>query len=107
MIAIGSSIIAGLVTEQSGSESSGTAAAYLLILPYLGIYLPLKANGIYYEWCRGMINGSAQHFAGQPEQQKAWLTNKGGVDQVVPLVMIIALLLLSLLGGPPPELVSQ
>lgn len=106
LIAIGSSIIAGLITEQTGSENAGRVAAYLLGLPYLVIYLPLKANGIYYEWCRGMIEGSARHFAGQPDEQKAWLIKNGGVNQALPLAMLVAFLLLSLLGGPQPELAS-
>jgi len=107
LLGIGSSIIAQTITEQTGSESTGTLAAYLLAFPYACIYLPLKANAIYYDWCVRMIDASNQLFSGQPEQQKTWLSQKGSVNQSLPLVLIVILLLLTLLSVPVPELASQ
>ncbi len=107
VLGIGSSIVAQLVTEQTGSAETGTLAAYLLGLPYLGIYLPLKANGIYYEWCSRMIAEAESQFTGQQEQQNAWLEKKGGINQALPIFVIVAFLLLTLLAGPPPELISR
>lgn len=107
LLGVASSIVAGLVTQQTGSEDTGVIAAWILGFPFLGIYLPLKANGIYYEWCKRQITASQQLFAGQPDQQKAWLTKKGGVHQALPLILVIGFILLTLLAGPPPELASQ
>ena len=107
LLGVCSYAVAGVVTEQTGSEETGMLAAYLLGLPYLAVYLPLKANGIYYDWCNQMIPNSSQLFVQQPDAQKAWLTTKGGVNQALPIIMIVWLLLVSLLAGPPPELVSQ
>jgi len=107
ILGIGSSIIGATVAEQTGSLDTGRIAVILVGLPYLMVYLPLKANGIYYDWCCRMIGGSQQLFAGQPEEQKAWLTTKGGVNQMLPLILVVFLLLLTLLGPPPPELVNQ
>jgi len=107
LLSVGSSHIAGLISEQTGSETTGMLAVYMLTLPYLGIYLPLKANGIYYEWCRDMIEGSGQLHAGRPDEQKSWLEKKGGVNQALPLILIIAFLLLTLVPGPPAELTNQ
>lgn len=106
-LGIGSSMVSQAVTAQTGSPETGMFAAYLLGLPYLGIYLPLKANGIYYDWCCKMIDTAGQHLPGQHDQQKDWLMRKGGINQSLPLILVISFILITLVAGPPPELASQ
>ena len=109
LLGVGTSIVSSLVAEKTGSPNTADLVAFLLGFPYLGIYLPLKANGIYYQWCSQMI-ADAKNQATDPEKnqdQKAWLESRGGVNQALPLYLLLAFVLLTLLGSPPPELANQ
>lgn len=104
VLGIATSVIAGIVTDQTGSQQMGTMASYLLSIPYLGIYLPVKANAIYYDWCNQAL-AEAQEAA-QPDKQAAWLARKGGVNRNLPMYLVLGfsvfVLLLSL-SGPAPQ----
>lgn len=101
------SVIAGIIAEQTGSQDMGKVASYILSIPYLGIYLPLKANGIYYQWCKQTIATAQSSVDESDEAQQTWLATKGGVHKNLPLIIALgftALLLLIGLAGPAPEL---
>jgi len=106
-LAIGSSLVGGIIAERTGSAETGANAAYLLNLPYLMVYLPLKANGIYYEWCKQMIDTAARGLPAEVSQQQAWLTRRGGTNINLTLGLLVMIMLITLLSVPVPELASE
>ncbi|MCR9276528.1 MAG: DUF2628 domain-containing protein [Pseudomonadaceae bacterium] len=94
--------IAGAGYEQIGNwlYSAG-------LIAFLGVYLPLHANGIYYRWCRTIVDTAKQQLPGQREHQLDRLATMGGPNRPLLLAMVIILLLTMSLGGPLQQLATQ
>ncbi len=77
------------------------------LIGFLGIYLPLHANGIYYRWCRTVVAAAKEQLPGQRDQQLDALGRMGGPNRPLLLAMIIIMLLTMTLGGPLQQMASQ
>lgn len=82
--------------------------AHLLIVSVYGlVYLPMKANSIYYNWAKTTVNQIQAQLPGQVDKQLETLQKIGGTNSNVPIGVMVLLILLSLITAQPPELVSQ
>ena len=107
LFAMVSVMLAGAIGQATGSETFGSVVFYVLVFGYFKVFLPLKANALYFEWSQQMIKLAQHQLPGQQNEQQALLTRFGGVNNNIPIILLVILLLLSLLGGPPPELATQ
>jgi len=71
------------------------------------IYLPMKANSIYYNWAKTTVTQVQAQLPGQHDKQIETLQNIGGTNSNVPIGFMVLLILISLLTGQPPELATQ
>lgn len=78
----------------------------LIIGGYGLIYLPMKANAIYYNWAKTTLTQVQTQLPGQHEQQLEALTRMGGTNSNIPIAFMVLLIVLSVLTGQPPESAS-
>jgi len=71
------------------------------------IYLPMKANSIYYNWAKTTVTQIQAQLPGQPDKQIEALEKVGGTNANVPIGFMVLLMLVTLLSGQPPELATQ
>ena len=93
-------IIAGQIGRM-GYPDLGIAVQLISLAAFKLIYVPLRANAIYYNWVQHRIRLVQAALPGNLIQQKSTLTKLGGTSYTAPL-MIVALLfiLTSLLPTP-------
>ena len=93
-------IIAGQIGRM-GYPDLGVAVQLISLAAFKLIYVPLRANAIYYNWVQHRIRLAQAALPGNLIQQKSTLTKLGGTSYTAPL-MIVALLfiLTSLLPTP-------
>ncbi|SUZ56757.1 uncharacterized protein METZ01_LOCUS9611 [marine metagenome] len=84
-----------------GYPDLGVAVQLISLAAFKLIYVPLRANAIYYNWVQHRIRLVQAALPGNLIQQKSTLTKLGGTSYTAPL-MIVALLfiLTSLLPTP-------
>ena len=93
-------VIAGQIGRM-GYPDLGIAVQLISLAAFKLIYIPLRANAIYYNWVQHRIRLVQGALPGNLTQQKSTLTKLGGTSYTAPL-MIVALLfiLTSLLPTP-------
>jgi hypothetical protein len=65
------------------------------------VYVPLRANALYYDWVQHRIRLVQAALPGKSMEQKSMLTKLGGTSFTAPL-MIVALLFILASFLPPP-----
>ena len=71
------------------------------------IYLPMKANAIYYNWAKNSLEKITAQLPPQAEKQLEALTQMGGTNNNIPIALFVFIVVVAMLAGPPPELASQ
>lgn len=79
----------------------------LIVGGYGLIYLPMKANALYFNWATTTVAHVQAQLPGQEAKQLETLARLGGTNANVPIAFIVILLIISVLAGQPPELASQ
>ena len=72
---------------------------YLMFGAFSAVWLPLKANALYYHWARREVDVARAMLPNQPALQEAHLQKRGGTNDQLPLIVLAAFLLMSLLAG--------
>ena len=95
-------LLASLVRPLLG-DGLTTTVVIVLVLGFQAVYMPLKANGIYYQHAKSLLQqANQQHPARtdeQVQQQLKVLAEKGGVNPQAPfMALALIFLLISLLG---------
>ena len=63
------------------------------------VWLPLKANAIYYQWVRDELAMARALLPNQPAAQEAHLQKRGGTNDQLPLLVLAAMLALTMVVG--------
>lgn len=63
------------------------------------VWLPLNANAIYYRWVRREIDIARAISPNQPAAQEAHLQARGGTNNQLPLIVVGAVLILTIVAG--------
>ena len=79
----------------------------LIVGGYGLIYLPMKANAIYYEWAKVSVERIQSQLPGKEEEQLEALRRIGGTNNNIPIAFMMLLFIISILTGQPPEAISQ
>ena len=66
---------------------------------FVYVWLPLHANGIYYNWARREIERAKVEFPGQTDAQTRYLESRGGVNAQLPYLVLIGYIVMSMLVG--------
>jgi len=78
---------------------SGAPLAWILVLGFYAVWLPLHANAYYYRQARTAIEATRVALPGRPEEQAALVAARGGVHVQLPMIMLTLLVLLMVLSG--------
>jgi len=63
------------------------------------VWLPLKANALYYQWARHEVDVARALLPNQPAAQEAHLQKRGGTNDQLPLIVLAVVLLLTMFAG--------
>jgi hypothetical protein len=98
--------LAGLATTvaaliNSAMSGSGWPLLVLSIASFSFVYvwLPLHANGIYYNWARREIERAKVEFPGQADAQTRYLEARGGVNAQLPYLVLIGYIVMTMVVG--------
>ena len=106
-VIVGAPAIAVALETALGIEGLARGVHSLMVGGYGLIYLPMKANSIYYNWAKTTVEQVKSQLPGQEEKQREMLERMGGTNANVPIAFFVFLLLISILAGQQPELASQ
>ena len=94
-------VVAGQIGRM-GYPDLGVAVQLILLAAFKLVYVPLRANALYYDWVQHRIRLVQAALPGKSMEQKSMLTKLGGTSFTAPL-MIVALLFMLASFLPPPD----
>ncbi|MEM7220451.1 MAG: DUF2628 domain-containing protein [Pseudomonadota bacterium] len=103
-ICVALSIVVSLLATGLG-WSGGSVTQLLLSLP-VAVFASLKANAFYYSWASQNVARAQELDPGQTARQLEFLAGRGGVNQNLPLILglfIMLLVMLTPVPSPPPS----
>lgn len=80
-----------------GIEGIGNPIFLILVFGFMGVYIPLFANGLYYKWAKSKIEKSESGVSGEVSLQE-FLRNRGGVNRNLPFMVVLTILLITMLA---------
>jgi hypothetical protein len=93
-------VVAGQIGRM-GYPDLGVAVQLILLAAFKLVYVPLRANALYYEWVQHRIRLVQAALPRNLMEQKSMLAKLGGTSFTAPL-MIVALLFMLASFLPPP-----
>ena len=78
---------------------SGDPVLAVLLGGFGFVWLPLKANALYYRWARHELDMARALMPNQPAAQEAHLQQRGGTNDQLPLIVLAVLLLVTFVAG--------
>jgi len=78
---------------------SGEPLLFIIVGAFGFVWLPLKANALYYQWARHEVDVARALLPNQPAAQEAHLLKRGGTNDQLPLIVLAIMLLLTMLAG--------
>ena len=93
-------VITGQIVRM-GYPDIGVAVQLLLLAAFKLVYVPLRANALYYDWVKRRIQLVQGALPGDVTQQKSTLLKIGGTSYTAPLMIVALLVILASLLPPP------
>ena len=93
-------VIAGQIVRM-GYPGIGVAVQLILLAAFKLVYVPLRANALYYDWVKRRIQLVQGALPGDVTQQKSTLLKIGGTSYTAPLMIVALLVILASLLPPP------
>lgn len=78
---------------------SGRPLLLVTLIGFYAVWLPLVANGLYYKQAQRLISTAAVLHEGNEQRQFELISGRGGVHAQLPLFLIVAITVMSLLLG--------
>jgi len=79
-----------------GIEGIGNPIFLVLVFGFMGVFIPLFANGIYYKWAKSKIEKAPSDVSGEAAL-KEFLSNRGGVNRHLPFMVVLIILIITML----------
>ncbi len=106
-IVFASQALGGSVATAFDSQRLGALVNMFITGGFGLIYLPMKANAIYYNWAKAAFQKIQTEVPAQADKQLEALTRMGGTNNNIPLALVVFVFIMAMLAGPPPELANQ